>query len=479
LARSAAATGGVTDISRTIDEGVWSNYQKLVIVIAALAIVLDGFANQALPLSIPMLVKMWGVKREAFTLVSMMGYTGMAIGTILFGMMGDKAGRRPTLMFCVLLFALPTVAVTAIHSVTMLDVLRFIGGMGLGGCMPNAAALLAEVTPARNRSVAVTCGIVGIPVGGTLGGAIAGHVPAEQWQNLYFMAGLVPVAIAVIMFFVLPESPRFLAVRENRKADLVKLMARFKNPIDPDRPAVDSLDKPAKIKVGLDVLFSKEYAQDTIGLWGAMFFTLLSVYGVINWLPTILNEAHYTANPNGATDVLSKFVAFLAGTNPAGVGLMWFNVGGIVAALGGAACFNRFGSKASLMALCIGAMLASAWLYFIPLDPKQSTLTLFTALFFQGGFINAVQTTMYALAAFVYVTEMRGAGVGWAVGFGRIGSIISPLVGIYLLHALGPHGFFAGFGVTMALSLVSLSLIRKHLPPKNATIAAAVPATES
>ncbi|MGZ3280736.1 MAG: MFS transporter [Caulobacteraceae bacterium] len=460
MARSAAASGGVTDISRVIDDGVWSNYQKLAVLIAALAIILDGFANQALPASIPMLVKEWGVKRDDFTIVSIMGYAGMMIGTILFGMVGDKKGRRPTLMTAVLLFAVPTIAMAFIQSVPIMTVLRFIGGLGLGGCMPNAAALLAELTPQRNRPMAVTSGIVGIPIGGTLGGFIASAVPAEHWQNLYLLAGLIPVAIAVLMFFVMPESPRYLAVREERKADLVKLMAKFGNPIDPNIPAVDALDKPAKIKIGVGTLFSKEFLRDTIGLWGAMFFTLLSVYGVINWLPAILGEAKY---PGPMT----------------GTGLMWFNVGGIIAALGGAACFNRFGSKASLMVLAAGAIAASLWLYFIPLDPTQSPTLLLAALFFQGGFINAVQTTMYALAAFVYPTEMRGAGVGWAVGFGRIGSIISPLVGIYLLHATGPHGFFAGFGVTMFISLLCLSLIRKHMPPKKATIAAAIPALES
>lgn len=460
MARSKAAAGGVTDISRVIDEGAWSGYQKLAVVIAALAIILDGFANQALPASIPMLIKMWHVKRDAFNIVSNMGYIGMAVGTVVFGIMGDKAGRRRTLMLCVLLFAVPTIAISLVDNVSAMAVLRFIGGMGLGGCMPNAAALLAELTPARYRPMAVTSGIVGIPIGGTLGGFLAALVPAEHWQNLYLMAGLVPVAIAAIMFFVLPESPRFLAVRENRKADLVKLMAKFGNPIDPNLPAVDSVDKPAKVKVGVSALFSKDYLQDTIGLWGAMFFTLLSVYGVINWLPAILGEAHY---PGPMT----------------GTGLMWFNVGGIIAALGGGACFNRFGSKASLAVLCLGAIAASAWLYFIPLDPTQSSTQLLAALFFQGGFINAVQTTMYALAAFVYVTEMRSAGVGWAVGFGRIGSIISPQVGSLLIDRFGPHAFLGGFGITMCLSLLSLLLIRKHMPAKKATIAAAIPAMES
>jgi AAHS family 4-hydroxybenzoate transporter-like MFS transporter len=432
----------------------------MAVVIAALAIVLDGFANQALALSIPGMAKMWHVTPPDFKWVQVAGYTGQMIGTIAFGMVGDRIGRRPTLMLCVLLFALPTIGIAFAHSMGPLYPLRLIGGLGLGGCMPNAAALLAELTPQRYRPMAVTSGIVGIPLGGTLGGFLAQWVPGDQWPNLYLIAGLVPIAIAVIMFFLLPESPRFLATREDRKSDLVKLMAKFGNPIDPNLPAVDSLDKPPQAKVGVGALFSKEYFQDTVGLWGAMFFTLLSVYGVINYLPSILAGAHY---PGPMT----------------GTGLFWFNVGGIVAALGGAACFNRFGSKASLATLCLGAIAASAALYFIPLDPAQSTTPLLAALFFQGGFINAVQTTMYALAAFVYPTEMRGAGVGWAVGFGRIGSIVSPLVGVYLMKAAGPHGFLGGFGVTMAISLLCLLLIRKHMPAKKATIAAAVPAMES
>ncbi len=395
--------GTVTDIGRVIDVGVWSGRQKLSIVIAALAIILDGFANQSLALSIPMLMKAWHVSRDDFQWVQVAGYVGMMAGSVIFGILGDKAGRRPILIGCVLLFALPTIGIAFVNGIQPLLVLRLIGGLGLGGCMPNASALSAELTPARSRPVAVICGVVGIPIGGALGGLIGALVAKEHWQNLYLLAGLFPIIIAVLMMFVLPESPRFLAVREGRKADLVKLMARFGNPIDPDRPAVDSLDKPPVGKVGIGALFGPGYAISTVGLWGAMFFTLLSVYGVLNWLPAILGEAHY---PGPMTST----------------GLTCFNLGGVVAALLGAACFNRFGSRASMAVMAIGAIMVSIWLYSIPLAPSLSPMPLLTAITLQGAFINGVQVTMFALGAFVYPTEMRSAGIGWATGVGRLGS---------------------------------------------------------
>jgi len=459
VATSKASTS-VIDISREIDANKWSSFQKLAVLIAALAIILDGFANQVLALSIPMFIKVWHVSRDDFQWVQVVGYAGMLVGTILFGIVGDKAGRRPTLIGCVLLFAVPTLVIAFVSGVPALYPLRFIGGVGLGGCMPNATALLAELTPAKNRPLAVTSGLIGISIGGTLGGFIAAQVAPENWPQLYIMGGLIPIVIAVIMFFVLPESPRFLAVRPERRADLNKLMAKFGAPIPADAEVVDSVDKPkTKAKVSIGTLFAADYRMDTVGLWGTMFFTLLSVYGVINWLPTILGQAHF---PPPMT----------------GTGLMWFNIGGMVASLAAAACFNRFGSKPALVALALGAILSSIWLGFIPLDPTANPTTLLVALALQGAFINGVQTTMYAVAAFVYATEIRGAGIGWAVGFGRLGSIISPLVGTYLLRAAGAHGFFLGFGATMTLSLLSIVLIRRHMP-KRISIVAAVPAMEA
>ena len=131
MATSKAASSGVIDISREIDANRWSAYQKLAVLIAALAIILDGFANQVLALSIPMFIKVWHVSRDDFQWVQVVGYAGMLVGTILFGIVGDKAGRRPTLIGCVLLFAVPTLIIAFVSGVPALYPLRFIGGVGV------------------------------------------------------------------------------------------------------------------------------------------------------------------------------------------------------------------------------------------------------------------------------------------------------------------------------------------------------------
>ena len=437
--------GNVVDVGQIIDAGRWSSYQKAALVVAALAVILDGFDNQILSLAIPVLVKAWNVTRDDFKWVLVVGFAGMAVGTAAIGTLGDKFGRRPTLIACVLLFAVVTIAISFVNSIPPLYPLRFLGGMGLGGAMPNAAALLAELTPARRRSIGVTCGIVGIPIGGTIGGFVAAELlPTYGWQSLFLVGGIMPLVVAAVMLVMLPESPRFLVKHPHRRKDLVKVLGRMGYTVDADANFIDTGEKKVE-KASVGALLGPDYLRDTLGLWGAMFFTLLSVYGVVNWLPAMLGEAGYAPSMTST-------------------GLMVFNLGGVVAALGGALCFSRFGSRKSLLVMAAGAVVSSIVLGLLPLDPTVSKVPLLVTLAFQGGFLNGVQTTMYALGAYIYVTELRGSGVGWAVGLGRLGAIISPLVGAALLADLGSRGFFFGIGLTMALSFASLVVIRRHVP---------------
>jgi len=450
VAQADKSESAVGYVGRLIDEGPWGAYQKAALVIAAMAVILDGFDNQILSLAIPALIKEGGVTRVDFKWVLVTGFAGMALGTALFGMIGDKKGRRPTLIGCVSLFAAATLAIAFVDGVPPLYILRFLGGLGLGGAMPNATALLAEVAPMRRRSIGVTAGIVGIPLGGTIAGFVAAELlPQYGWTSLFLVGGVLPIAIAIIMAIALPESPRFLARRPHRSKQLARTLQRMGRDVDADDPVFQKVEEEKIQKVSLGTLFASGYRRDTVGLWGAMFFTLTSVYGVVNWLPAILGEAGYAP---GMTST----------------GLLVFNLGGVVAALSAAFCFSIFGSRKTLLVMAAGAVAASIGLGMTPLDPAADKTQLLVLLTLQGGFLNGVQTMMYALGAFVYATDVRAAGVGWAVGIGRLGAIVSPLIGAALLKALGFSGFFQGIALTMALSFISIAIISRHVKKASA-----------
>ena len=181
--RAEALRTNIVDVASVLDEGRWSGYQKLLIVGTALAIVLDGMDNQLLGNVIPALMREWSRPRAAFTAVLSLAPLGMMIGGAAGGMLGDRIGRRTALLCSVLAFSVPTLAIATVDGVVMLGVFRFLAGLGLGGAMPNAAALASEYVPRRQRPFAVTLTIVCIPLGGTLAALLAGQVlPHYGWR---------------------------------------------------------------------------------------------------------------------------------------------------------------------------------------------------------------------------------------------------------------------------------------------------------
>src|SRR5262245_47388266 len=198
------------DVSALIDEGPFSGFQKRLIFGTALLIILDGVDNQLLPNAIPAMMREWNLPRAAFADASAAAPFGMMLGSVFGGMVGDRVGRRAALIGCVLTFAVLTLMVAAVGSLGALTVVRFLAGMGLGGAMPNAAALASEYAPRRQRPLAVTMTIVCIPLGGFLAGVAAGQVvPTLGWRALFVIGGAIPIVIALVSIKTLGESPRF------------------------------------------------------------------------------------------------------------------------------------------------------------------------------------------------------------------------------------------------------------------------------
>ena len=435
------------DVGAVIDEGRWTGYQKLLIAGTALTIILDGVDNQLLGNALPTLMAEWSLPRSAFANVLAIGPFGMMVGGALGGMLGDRIGRRSALLFSVLSFAVLTLAIAFVERHVHARAAAIPLGRGLGGAMPNAAALASEYVPRRQRPFAVTLTIVCIPLGGTLAALLAGRVlPIYGWRGLFVIGGVIPIVLALVLFKVLPESPRFLAGRRERWPELSAVLRRIGHQVPPDAAYVDSAGEALpKSQASMGAVFAPSLRLDTIGLMGAFFFCLMANYIGFLLIPAMLTGAGFPP---------------IVGTNANAA----FNFGGVAGAIFGALVIQRLGSRITMLGMSALAIVSALAMAATPmaLDATTRLIVLFAIT---GGLLNAVQTTMYALAAHVYPTDIRGTGVGAVVGFGRIGNTLASYAGNFALDRGGPPGYFSSWAVTMALVFASLALVRRHIPP--------------
>jgi AAHS family 4-hydroxybenzoate transporter-like MFS transporter len=436
------------DLAKLLDEGRWTAYQKWLVLLTAVAIIFDGIDNQILGIAVPTLMREWDVPRAAFAPVTSLGYVGMMIGGAVAGVVGDRIGRRTALLGSMALFGLMTLSIAWVDSPSSLGWLRLFAGVGLGGAMPNAAALAAEYVPRSRRPVAVTLAIVCMPLGAMFAGLLGTYLlPVIGWRMLFIYGGVVPIVAAVVLSRILPESPRFLARHERRWPELVVVLRRMGHEAPPQAAFVDTSEGTAAGKVSIGTLFGGEMRRDTIALWMSFFSCLLSVYIGFAWLTALLAGAGFDqATASG--------------------GITAFNLGGVVGALLGSVAITRVGSRVAMLTMAGGAVAGAVVLSSMTISPTGSLLALFAMLTLTGGLINAVQTTMYALAAHVYPSTVRATGVGSAVSFGRTGAILSGYVGTWAIDLGGSRAYFGLIAVAMTVCLLALAGVRRHVPRK-------------
>jgi len=437
------------DVGALLDAGRWTGYQRLLILGTGLAIILDGMDNQLLPNAVPTLMAEWGQSRGEFTGALALGPFGMMLGGLLGGVLGDRAGRRTALLGSVLTFGLLTLAVAWVSSVEMLGALRFLAGVGLGGAMPNAAALASECVPARRRALAVTLTIVCIPLGGALAGELAARViPAYGWRTLFVLGGIAPVLLAFALRRLLPESPRYLVSRPERWSELTATLRRMGHQLPEELEYVEGTPSGAPRRgASVGRLFDPRFARDTFALFAAFFFCLMVNYVVILLLPAMLTAPEVGFSQPTASRVLAAS-----------------NYGGVVGAVLGGLLIQRLGSRATMLGMSAAAIVCSVALAALRLDPAHA-YSLMAMFLVTGGLLNAVQTTMYALAAHVYPTDIRSTGVGTAVAVGRIGNVLAAFVGAFALERGGAPGYFLCLAGLMVVVLLALAVVQRHVAP--------------
>jgi AAHS family 4-hydroxybenzoate transporter-like MFS transporter len=434
----------VQDVGQLLDTGRFGTMQCFVVLLAALSIVMDGFDGQMIGFAIPAIIKEWGIARSAFAPAVAAGLVGMGIGSACGGLFADRFGRRWAVIGSVALFGFATASIGLAHDVATIALLRFIAGLGIGGALPSSTTMTAEFTPARLRTVAVTATIVCVPLGGMLAGLFSSQVlPAYGWRALFFVGGALGVGLAATLWLALPESPRFLARRPERWPELERLLKRMGLSVSVGAGYEDAAERKSGSRAGFGALFADGRARDTAAIWCAFFMSLLAIYGAFSWLPTMLSAQ--------GLDV-----------GMASGGLTAYNLGGVLGALGCSLAFNRYGSRLPLLLACLGA--AGSAFALLAVDAASNPALFIAGLGVHGMFANAVQSTMYALCAFVYPTQVRATGTASALAFGRLGAILSAFAGAMVITAGGAAGYMSLLGGAMLLALVALTAVRKHMP---------------
>lgn len=375
-------------------------------VLCGLAVALDGFSTQAIGYVAPAIARDWHLGREALAPVFASGLIGLMIGALAFGPIADRSGRKRIIIACTAFFGALSLATSAAHSLDQLIALRFVGGLGLGGVMPNAIALTSEFSPRRNRGTMVMVMFCGFPIGATIGGfAAASIIPAYGWQGVFILGGVLPALLVPVLVWMLPESIRHLVLQSDKAAEVRELLScvnrEFAFP--PGTQFVIREERAPGLAVGH--LFRHGRALPTLLLWIVFFASLLDLFLLANWLPTVFHDA-------GISLSLSVIVTAV------------FQGGGVAGTLALGWVVDRFGVYRVLTAIyLLGAI-------FIALLGHLHTIAgIMTCTFGAGIGIIGGQTGANVVAALVYPTYIRSTGVGWALGIGRIGSIVGPLVG--------------------------------------------------
>jgi MFS transporter, AAHS family, 4-hydroxybenzoate transporter len=407
VSRNASPTIDIVDF---IDRQPVGGFQIRLLLTCAAVLLLDGFDTQAIGYVAPALAKEWGLGKGALGPVFSAGLFGLMIGALVFGPLADRIGRKKIIIFSTLAFGIGALVTAFVHDVSTLLVIRFLTGLGLGGAMPNAIATTAEFNPQRRRSTMVMIMFCGFSVGAALGGLLAADlIPRFGWRSVFIVGGIAPLIMVPILAWRLPESIRFLALAGHGPGRVAELLGRI-SPKTAFAPDAQFIVREARL-TGMPVthLFREGRTSTTLLLWVVFFMSLLDLYFLSNWLPTVLNDL-------GAS--VSEAVA---------IGSM-LQVGGVVGTFALGSVIDRFSFRALALVYFVAVFAIGA------IGQLGHSAALVTMAIFVAGFcIVGGQIAANALAASFYPTAVRATGVGWALGVGRVGSIVGPLVGGVLL----------------------------------------------
>jgi len=401
------------DIDQLIDGQKIGRFNLMIVTWSFLAMLADGYEITAMAFAAPELVRIWGVEMSAFGPVFSASLFGVLFGAPLLGWAGDRYGRRTAIISACIVCGIATLAMVLATSLHEMFVLRFVAGIGIGGLMPNTISLTSELSPGRYRAMLIVLMFTGITLGSGSPSVIAATlVPSYGWQVLFVIGGVFPLIVAACLAIFLPESVKFLAIRNIRRERLLRTARRARTDLEIPDDAEFVVRRSVQVEsasLGLREIFSGSLAWITPLLWFSFAATLMANFFLNSWMPLLFERSGM--NPDEA--------ALASGL---------YHVGGTLGGLIISVLIDRYGVLVIAVSLALaGPVVAGIGVAGLP---HAALLGLSLGA---GIFVLGAQFGNNAAAGMIYPTEVRAKAVGWAFSIGRFGSILGPLVGGYLI----------------------------------------------
>ena len=428
------------NVLHEINDNKMSRYQWFVILICILLNVIDGFDVMVMAFTAPAVSAEWALSGAQIGILLSAGLFGMAAGSIFLAPQADKIGRRLLILICLILSGLSMSACALVQDHTILAILRFITGVGVGGILASSNVLASEYANARWRSLAVSLMSTGYGIGATLGGILTfALIEHLGWRSVFLAGGITTLIMFIFALWLLPESLDYLLVKKPVRAldningilrhikleNLTVLPNHVLNECDNDN--------------GIKKLFRGRQGFQTLCLWCAFFLVMFGFYFVMSWTPKILITIGMSSDQGVSTGIL-------------------ISIGGIF----GAAIIGLIASRINIfyaLSLFLGLTALSIFL-FIAVSSKVSLALLVGLLL--GILMNGCVAGLYAISPTIYEADIRSRGVGYAIGFGRIGAILSPIIaGLFLDRGIAPLQLYAYYGIVFILAIFIILVLAK------------------
>jgi benzoate transport len=447
-----------SDPRDVIAQSPMSRLQIIVVGITIALNALDGFDILSISFASPGIATEWGIDRAALGIVLSMELIGMAIGSIVLGGVADKIGRRPTILGCLMVMAGGMLMATTVTGLIDLSIWRIITGLGIGGMLAAINAVAAEFSSTRRRHLSVSLMSIGYPVGAVLGGIVAARLlQGNDWRSVFYFGAAVTAALIPITYFLVPESVHWLARKQPQGAldKINRAMMRMGHQAVTALPAIAADVR----KRSVADIFAPGLIGVTVICATAYFFHITTFYFILKWVPKIVADFGFDASSAASV-------------------LVWTNVGG---ALGGTVLglmTLRFGVKGLTIAVMVLSTVMVALFGRTPPDLQQLSLICAAA----GFCTNAAIVGMYAIFAQAFPTHVRASGTGFAIGVGRGGSVLAPIIAGFLFtagYSLPTVSLMMAFGSMVAAGILSFLKLETDQPvaarPERRGIGTALP----